>query len=156
MRHGGPDHTIRAAVTYYGRMHTDRRLRWLAAPVIALGLVGGGVAISQVAQADQVLPAAPASQSVPASPQPSPTTATSPAATTSQASTSPSSSPSATPSATPSSALENCRVTDAQIAESHPDAEPRDENGVRNYYQDGVLVASTQDGKGWRAPCWVS
>ncbi|WP_394275340.1 hypothetical protein, partial [Luteococcus sp.] len=119
------DHTIRAAVTYYGRMHTDRRLRWLTAPVIALGLVGGGIAISQVAQADQTLPAAPASQS-------------------------------ATPSsATPSSSVENCRVTDAQIVESHPDAEPKEEHGVRNYYQDGIIVASTQDGEGWRAPCWV-
>lgn len=121
---------------------TPSRPRALIASGLAVALLGGGVAVSQFMAADAVAPVAPA--------------ATASASTTPVASATPvaSTTPTPTASATPED-VDYCSRTDAQIQADHPTAVPKDVNGTRNWYKDGVIIGMTQDGVGWEAPCWV-
>ncbi len=122
-----------------------QRGRALLGAVLGTAMVGGGIVLSQVAQADTSTLPAPAASGQSSAPAPSVSASQAPSVVAT---------PSMTPSASPS-AGDHCRRTDAQIVTDHPSATVKVEYGARNYYEGGQIIASTQDGIGWEAPCWI-
>lgn len=129
-----------SCAVYYVNMRISGGLRLGLGTTLALGMVAGGVALSRIPAADAVpvLPGATASASTSASAQSTPADASS----------------TPEPSTTPSH-VDYCTRTDAQIQADYPTAVPKDKYGTRNWYEGRVIIAMTQNGVGWEAPCWV-
>ncbi|MGO4957259.1 hypothetical protein ACTQ49_08300 [Luteococcus sp. Sow4_B9] len=127
------------------------RRRTLIASGLAVALLGGGVAASQFLAADAADPVAPAATSAPSRVLPT-VGSSSPGAEESVLEL-PTPTPSATPTPTPGF---YCKVTDDQIRELHPSAEPRDRDGSRFWYENDQLIGVTHEGVGRVDPCTVS